>query len=176
MAPRYKLTYFDLRGRAEPTRIALAYAGVDYDDVRVSFENRFEGEWSEIKNSGKFPFGTVPILEVDGETLSQSMAILRFVARRHGLAPSEDIQQARAEMFAEEVYSLENAFIRALSSNDLSFADICVFAFFNTYLGHGEPAVPAALEKFPRLRVLYEKVRDEPRIEEWLKKRPKTSL
>ena len=51
MAPRYKLTYFDLRGRAEPTRIALAYAGVDYDDVRVSFENRFEGEWSEIKNS-----------------------------------------------------------------------------------------------------------------------------
>ena len=51
MAPRYKLTYFDLRGRAEPTRIALAYAGVDYDDVRVSFENRFEGEWSEMKNS-----------------------------------------------------------------------------------------------------------------------------
>ena len=51
MAPRYKLTYFDLRGRAEPTRIALAYAGVDYDDVRISWENRFEGEWSEIKNS-----------------------------------------------------------------------------------------------------------------------------
>ena len=51
MASRYKLTYFDLRGRAEPTRIALAYAGVDYDDVRISWENRFEGEWSEIKNS-----------------------------------------------------------------------------------------------------------------------------
>lgn len=51
MAPRYKLTYFDLRGRAEPTRIALAYAGVDYDDIRVSWENRFEGEWSEMKNS-----------------------------------------------------------------------------------------------------------------------------
>lgn len=217
MAPRYKLTYFDLRGRAEPTRIALAYAGVDYDDVRISWENRLEGEWSEIKNSGKFPFGTVPILEVDGETLSQSMAILRFVAKRHGLAPSEDIQQAKAEMFAEEVYRLENAYIRALLNTDLeqqkeqmnqfnketvpkaseyleklldknygdevycvgkklSFADICVFAFFNTYVGHGEPAVPAALEKFPRLRVLYEKVRDEPRIEEWLKKRPKTSL
>ena len=38
MAPRYKLTYFDLRARAEPTRIVFAYAGVDYEDVRVSFE------------------------------------------------------------------------------------------------------------------------------------------
>lgn len=35
------------------------------------------------------------------------------------MAPSEDIQQAKADMFAEEVYRLENAYIRALLNTDL---------------------------------------------------------
>jgi len=35
----------------------------------------------------------VPILEVDGQTLSQSMAILRFVARRHGLSNFKAVAQ-----------------------------------------------------------------------------------
>ena len=50
MAPHYKLTYFGIRARAEPTRIVFAYAGVDYEDVRISFENRAE-EWPPVKNS-----------------------------------------------------------------------------------------------------------------------------
>ena len=50
MAHRYTLTYFDLRARAEPTRIVFAYAGVDYEDVRFSWENRAE-EWAPLKNS-----------------------------------------------------------------------------------------------------------------------------
>ena len=50
MATHYKLTYFDLRGRAEPTRMVFAYAGVDYEDVRISFEN-IDEEWPPIKNS-----------------------------------------------------------------------------------------------------------------------------
>ena len=29
---RIKLTYFDLRARAEPARLLLAYAGVDYEE------------------------------------------------------------------------------------------------------------------------------------------------
>ena len=50
MAPIYKLTYFDLRARAEPTRIVFAYAGVDYEDVRVDFVNRKE-DWLSLKDS-----------------------------------------------------------------------------------------------------------------------------
>lgn len=37
-----------------------------------------------FSTGGKCPFGLVPILEVEGVTLCESMAILRFVAKRHG--------------------------------------------------------------------------------------------
>lgn len=35
-------------------------------------------------SGGKYPFGQLPVLEVEGVTLCQSMTILRFVATRHG--------------------------------------------------------------------------------------------
>ena len=40
VAPQGKprLHYFPLMGRAEPIRILLAHAQVDYDDVRLSFD------------------------------------------------------------------------------------------------------------------------------------------
>ena len=34
--PEVKLTYFALRGRAEPARILLAYGGVCYEDERLA--------------------------------------------------------------------------------------------------------------------------------------------
>ncbi len=48
MAPAYKLTYFNVRARAELTRLIFSYAGVDFEDVRVS------GDWSEVKASKKW--------------------------------------------------------------------------------------------------------------------------
>lgn len=50
MGETYKLTYFDLKARAEPTRLVFAYAGVDYEDIRISWENQAE-EWTPVKNS-----------------------------------------------------------------------------------------------------------------------------
>ena len=38
-----------------------------------------------VFTGGKCPFGQIPLLEVDGVTLCQSMAILRFLARRYGM-------------------------------------------------------------------------------------------
>lgn len=32
------------------------------------------------------PFGQVPIFEVDGKVLTQSITIARYLARQHGLA------------------------------------------------------------------------------------------
>ena len=44
--PEYKLTYFNLRGRAELSRLIFAYAGQKFQDVRIERE-----QWPELKES-----------------------------------------------------------------------------------------------------------------------------
>jgi hypothetical protein len=46
MAPSYKLIYFNARGKAEHIRFIFAYAGVEYEDERISQE-----KWPELKRS-----------------------------------------------------------------------------------------------------------------------------
>lgn len=38
----YKLTYFDIRGKAEIIRLILAQVGVEYEDIRIG-----QDEWRE---------------------------------------------------------------------------------------------------------------------------------
>ena len=46
MPPKYKLTYFDIRARAEMTRLMFAAANVPYEDARYVFK-----DWAELKPS-----------------------------------------------------------------------------------------------------------------------------
>ena len=46
MAP-VKVTYFNMRGRAEPLRLAAEVAGLDWEDVRVAGKE----DWAALKPS-----------------------------------------------------------------------------------------------------------------------------
>ena len=74
--PTLKLTYFDAPGRAEPIRIALQIGGVTFEDHRLKFP-----QYAEAKARGDFPLGSVPVLEVDGQKITQTAAMLRYAAR-----------------------------------------------------------------------------------------------
>ena len=58
-----KLYYFGVYGRAEPIRMLLAHAKIEYEDVRLDHEQQ-----QKLKAEGKFEFGQVPVLEIDGKT------------------------------------------------------------------------------------------------------------
>ncbi len=74
--PTLKLTYFDSPGRAEPIRMALHMGGIPFWDHRVKFP-----EVLEAQARGDLPLNAVPVFKVDGVTIVQTAAILRYAAK-----------------------------------------------------------------------------------------------
>jgi glutathione S-transferase len=99
-----KLTYFDAPvSRGEECRLALAVAGVDFEDVRIQ-----AADWPALKSTSVF--GSMPIFEIEGHPpLAQSNAILTLIGRRHGLHPKDDFEAARHESLMGAVEDLRTA-------------------------------------------------------------------
>ncbi|HZZ87749.1 MAG TPA: glutathione S-transferase family protein [Caulobacteraceae bacterium] len=88
------LTYFVFRGLGEPIRLMLEDLGVAYEDRRLEF-----ADWGPVQP--ETAFGQLPRLQIEGRTLFQSQAILRHLARTHGLMPQTEDEQIRCDMGAE---------------------------------------------------------------------------
>lgn len=76
---------FATQGRAEAPRLALTIGDIPFKDERFKFP-----EFGALKESGRLPFGQVPILTVDGVQTTQSAGILRYCGRVSGLYPRDD--------------------------------------------------------------------------------------
>ncbi|XP_066304190.1 hematopoietic prostaglandin D synthase-like isoform X1 [Branchiostoma lanceolatum] len=199
MAPKYKLTYFNVRARAEPTRLLFAAAGVEYEDVRVLRE-----EWPALKPNT--PMGFLPILEVDGVTLSQSMSIARFVARETGMDGKTKLERAQADAFVDEIEGLvpKLAVLLVFTTDEkekeekakevdqliaekfgkcekLSGSDghlvgnsllWCDLVLYNIAYNIEEVYKPGTLQNYPKLAKVYATVKANPRIAKWVAERP----
>ncbi|CAF0935411.1 unnamed protein product [Rotaria sordida] len=95
----YKLIYFNGRGRAEVSRLIFAVAGQKYDDVRYE-----RNEWPAHKS--EMPLGQMPVLEVDGTKLPQSLTIARFLAKQFQLAGKDNLEQAKVDAVADTLSDL----------------------------------------------------------------------
>nr|XP_054773686.1 glutathione S-transferase 1-like [Lytechinus pictus] len=114
----YKLTYFDGRARGEPARMLFALAGQKYEDIRYGFEGQ---EWPQIKGDRKrFPLGKLPVLDVDGQLLTQSRAIYRFLARRFpgDYYGKNDDERAQIDVILGIVADIEIAITPAYETPD----------------------------------------------------------
>ncbi|CAF1035216.1 unnamed protein product [Adineta steineri] len=95
--PSYKLYYFNGRGRAEVARLIFAAAGEKYEDVRYERD-----QWPAHK--AEMPLGQMPVLEVDGVKLPQSLSIARFLAKQFHLAGKDNFEQAQVDAVVDTIY------------------------------------------------------------------------
>jgi prostaglandin-H2 D-isomerase / glutathione transferase len=102
--PLLKITYLPLRGRAEITRLALAFGGFEFEDVRVQ-----GAELAAIKPT--LPLNQVPVLEVDGVVYAQSQAMARYAGRLSGLYPTEPIAALKVDMIMETLYEGQSTYV-----------------------------------------------------------------
>lgn len=202
----YKLTYFNLRGRAEVSRLIFVAAGQEFEDVRIERD-----QWPTIKPTA--PLGQLPVLEVDGVQIPQSVAIARFLAKKFNLAGKTDVEQAQADVVVDTVGDLIAAYVPVrreqdenkkkelldkflaedlpkqlgnletlgkLYSNGGQFfvGDSLTWADLAVY-SFSENFVakdPNSLEAYPFLKANRTAVDQQPRIAEYLKVRPKTEI
>eukprot|EP00058_Branchiostoma_floridae_P024902 XP_002610392.1 hypothetical protein BRAFLDRAFT_209284 [Branchiostoma floridae] len=197
MAPKYKLSYFDMRARAEPTRMMFAAAGIDFEDDRIPFD-----KWPALK--GTTPMGQLPVLDVDGVKLCQSMPIARFVAKETGMAGKTNLEQAQADAFVDEIipilpklygvtFATDAAKKVQFDKNMVGMLERCEklcgsngFLVGNSLLwcdlvlhtvGYNiENYKPGTLKSYPKLSKVMASVTANPKIAAWIAKRPDTKF
>ena len=100
-----KLTHYNAKGKAETSRLILAYVGQKFEDKRIE-----PAEMAAMKSS--LPFGQLPLLEYKGESLSQSMAIARFLANEFSLAGNTTMETAKIDEIVDAINDLQNSLVR----------------------------------------------------------------
>ena len=86
--------------------MALHIGGIPFKDDRFQFS-----DFDKIKESGELPFNQVPIMIVDGQVISQSVALLRYCGKLAGLYPrdeEEDLYAARIDEVIDVLLDIIN--------------------------------------------------------------------
>jgi len=117
------LGYWPLRGLAQPIRLLLEYTGTDYEerlfDIKggpgtgLAWPGNWDfSDWTNVKPTLGLDFPNLPYY-LDGEVkLSQSTAILRHLARQHGLGGKSDAEMRRIDLVLDQSTDFKMGFAR----------------------------------------------------------------
>lgn len=108
---RPTLRYLDVWGRGEVLRMTLHFAGVSFLDQRMTKE-----EWAAFKPRAEF--NVCPIMDIDGKTLSQARAILRYICYKKGFYPANKEQTYLCESVCDLVEDMRSPLLQAYLEED----------------------------------------------------------
>jgi len=203
---KLKLTYFNIMGRAEISRMMMAEGKMTYEDNRV--DNK---EWEKLKAT--MPFEQMPVLTIDNWMVAETGAIERYIARKANLYGSSIEDQAAIDMVVEGCKDVIENWVRTnFHSKDTEKADkvaafykdevpkwakflnallvkndggkgffvgkTCTYADIAVFRSFNFFSVgnPECMKAYPQLQALCDRVAARPLIAEYLKKRPKTDF
>lgn len=96
------ITYFPIRGRAEPIRLILEEVSIPYDENRVQLR-----DWKTLKPS--MPFKALPCYQEGDLTIVESRAVCRYLARKYQLYGSSEDKMIRCDILDEAIRDAETA-------------------------------------------------------------------
>ena len=128
-------------------RIALNLKGVDYEQRPV---NLLTSEQKSDAYRGLNPQGLVPMLEIDGHRLTQSLAIINYLDLRFAnqpLIPAAAAERAHvvamAMAVACDIHPLNNLRVLKYLKNELGHSQEEVDAWYAHWISEGLPALEA---------------------------------
>jgi maleylacetoacetate isomerase len=132
-------------------RIALGLAGLDWETAPV---NLVEGEQMAAEHLARHPQGLVPVLEIDGLRLTQSLAIVEYLdeTRGLGLLPDHAGDRARvraiAHAIAMDIHPVCNLSV-ARFAVERAQGGLATEAWMRRFIGPGLAAVERMVEDGP---------------------------
>lgn len=125
---RFELGYWAIRGLAQPIRFLLAHAMVEISEVRFGINqdgSLIEDEspdWQDHKDALSLPFANLPYLidleRPDEIRLTQSNAIMRFLARRFNYYGDSVLEQTWIDLLQDEAYDFRNLIVETAYTLD----------------------------------------------------------
>jgi glutathione S-transferase len=127
------LRYFDVLGRAQALRHALADAAVPFEDLRISLS-----QWPQHKEDPDFagPYGGLPTLSWGPVIVAETLPIAFFLARRLGHYEGlDDAEIARLEGICSNCYVEVTLRLGELLWADLLYPGVDLASAFPFHLG-----------------------------------------
>ncbi|XP_059122058.1 glutathione S-transferase Mu 7 [Peromyscus eremicus] len=134
------LGYWDIRGLAHAIRMLLEYTDSSYEEKRYTMGDApdyDQSQWLNEKFKLGLDFPNLPYLIDGSHMITQSNAILRYLARKHNLCGETEEERIRVDI-------LENQ----LMDNRMVLARLCYNPDF-------EKLKPGYLEQLPEMMRLY---------------------
>jgi maleylpyruvate isomerase len=133
----------------ERVRIALHLKGIDFDYVAIPALPR--GDYRRIN-----PQGLMPALEIDGNVIAQSTAILEFLEETHPsppLLPADPVERAKVrgfgQLIASDLHPLNNYRIRRYLGTKLGAGEAEILAWYQHWLAVALVALEETLQRCP---------------------------
>jgi len=115
-----EIGYWKLRGLVGGIRVLLEYVGEEWNETH--YEAHFRdgqwdrSEWQDVKKTteiqSKFAFPNIPWMKDGDVCLSQSTAILKYIARKHGVGTTLDDTEAwRLDQGADQIADVRSGFV-----------------------------------------------------------------
>ncbi|XP_006785619.1 glutathione S-transferase Mu 3-like [Neolamprologus brichardi] len=114
------LAYWDIRGLAQPIRLLLEYTGEEYEDkyyVCGEAPNYDKTCWIDVKNKLGLDFPNLPYLLDGDRKLTQSNAIMRYIARKHNMCGETEDEKVRVDIIENQSMDFRNGFVRLCYTN-----------------------------------------------------------
>ena len=128
-------------------RIALNLKGVDYEDRQVDLRG---DEQKSAEYRALNPQGLVPMLEIDGHRLTQSLAIINYLDMRYpnqplipAMAAARAHVVALAMTVACDIHPLNNLRVLKYLKNELGHSQDEIDAWYAHWISEGLPALEA---------------------------------
>jgi maleylacetoacetate isomerase len=128
-------------------RIALNLKGIDYESRQVDLR---DGEQKSDPYRALNPQGLVPMLEIDGQRLTQSLAIIGYLDHRYPNSPLLPASaEARTHVLAKalaiacDIHPLNNLRVLKYLKHELGHSEDQIDSWYAHWIVEGLPAIEA---------------------------------